>query len=83
MIIDETPVWEQVQDLIIANWTTIEEEQLTKGSLVTKISYWHVPQHHFVVGNRAHLFVVEFHIPQEMHQTFWTQTFLRCRIVAL
>jgi nucleosome binding factor SPN SPT16 subunit len=42
MMIDETFVWEQVQDLTIACWTIIEEEQLTKITLGTEKSVQHV-----------------------------------------
>jgi hypothetical protein len=36
MIIDETLAQERIQDLTIARWTVIEEEQLTKVNLGTK-----------------------------------------------
>jgi hypothetical protein len=36
MIINETPIQEQVQDLTIVGWIVIEEEQLTKNNLGTK-----------------------------------------------
>ncbi len=36
MIIDETVAQERIQDLTIARWTVIEEEQLTKVNLGTK-----------------------------------------------
>jgi hypothetical protein len=36
MIIDETPTQEWIQDLNIARWTNIEEEQLIKINLGTK-----------------------------------------------
>jgi hypothetical protein len=36
MIVDETLVRERIQDLTIASWIVIEEEQLTKVNLGTK-----------------------------------------------
>jgi hypothetical protein len=36
MIIDETPIREQIQDLTIVSWTIIGDEQLTKVNLGTK-----------------------------------------------
>jgi hypothetical protein len=36
MIVDETPIREWVQDLTIASWIVIKEEQLTKVNLLTK-----------------------------------------------
>jgi hypothetical protein len=36
MIVDETRVEEQVQDLTIASWIVTKEEQLTKINLGTK-----------------------------------------------
>jgi hypothetical protein len=36
MIIDETPIREQIQDLTIASWIVIDEEQLIKINLGTK-----------------------------------------------
>jgi hypothetical protein len=36
MIIDETHVWEQIQDLTIVNWTETGDEQLTKVNLGTR-----------------------------------------------
>jgi hypothetical protein len=36
MIVDETRVEEQVQDLTIASWTVTKEEQLTEINLGTK-----------------------------------------------
>jgi hypothetical protein len=36
MIIDETFIWKQVQDLTITSWIVIEEDQLAKINLGTK-----------------------------------------------
>ncbi len=42
MIVNETFFREQIQDLTIAGWTIIEEEQLTKINLGTKENVQHV-----------------------------------------
>jgi hypothetical protein len=36
MIIDETFIWKQVQDLTITSWIVVEEDQLAKINLGTK-----------------------------------------------